>query len=230
MSNVIKGVAEAVSSKEGKPHPKYGVSYQTSIKVNGVWYGAFTKKSAEQLGLAKDRLVSFTWVENGEYKNFDPKSLSVSTTQGTDSTPTASGSAPTKAAYSGGSNSGIKVGHAINNAVQLAVAKGDTSLKAIHGHAVDIITLSVKLEGQFDRIIAVAQKKLAEATEGKPDVAASATPAKAASSPKTEPAAKTAKAKAKPAPAPEPEPEAEEDVPAPDETSAEPEFNDDIPF
>ncbi len=225
----IKGVAEAVSCKEGNDHPKYGMSYQTSIKVKGEWYGAFTKKTADELGLEKGKLVSFTYTENGKYKNFDPKSLAVSTT----STPSAASGSASAPARTGFNEAGVKVGHAINNAVLLAVANKDTSIKAIHGFAVDILTLSVKLDGQYDKIIAVAKKKIAAAAEGNAEGAAASAPDEnpAASSPKTATAKKTpAKPAAKKAPEPEPEEQQEEEVPPAVAQFAEPDFDDDIPF
>lgn len=216
----IKGTIEAASCKEGNDHPKYGMSYQTSIKVKGEWYGAFTRKTAEELGLGKGKLVSFTFTENGKYKNFDPKSLAVSTSTApaaaSTSTSTSSGSAP---ARSGFNEAGVKVGHAINNAVQLAIANKATDLKSIHGLAVDILTLSVKLESQYEKVVTVAKKKMDEAT------APAAEPEEApAPKPKAKPAAKAK-------PKPEPEPEVEEEAPpAPPEQAAEPDFDDDIPF
>lgn len=227
----IKGVAEAVSCKEGNDHPKYGKSYQVSIKVDDEWYGAFTKKTADQLGIGKGRLVSFTYTENGKYKNFDPKSLVVS-----ESAETASGKSTTGGnAYSGSTGSaGIKVGHAINNAVAL-VASGkvpveDSILRTIHGQAVRILALSVKLEAQFNTIIASAEDVYAKAT----DSSSINEPTATASVPKR--AAKT-RAKAKPAPVQEPDPEQqqdddEDDLPPdmPQEVEAEPDFDDDIPF
>ena len=228
----VKGTIGAVSCKEGNDHPKYGKSWVTSIKVNDEWYGAFTKKTADELGLEKGKLVSFTWSENGKYKNFDPKSLSVAQQQATTSG-TVGGSAAPKTGYSGsfgGNTAGIKVGHAINNAVQLAIASKDTSLKAIHGHAVDILALSVKLEGQFEQIVGKADAVLAKANAnvGTPasEAAAPAVTGKAAA-PKT----KKVKAAAAPTPPPVEEPEPTEEEAPEVETPAEPSFDDDdIPF
>lgn len=228
----VKGTIQAVTCKEGNEHPTYGKSWMTRIKVNEEWYGGFTKKTAEELGLVKGKLVSFTWSENGEYKNFDPKSLSVS--QAAASAPAASApAAGGSRAYSGGNNAGIKVGHAINNAVQLAIKTGDITLKAIHGHAVDIIALSVKLEGQFDQIVAKAAERIQKAGANAGTPAAEA-PAPAATGKTAAP--KATRKKAAPAPAPvappveEPEPDSEEAPPV--EAPAEgPSFDDDdIPF
>lgn len=224
----VKGTIEAVSCKEGNEHPTYGKSWQTSIKVNDVWYGAFTKKDADGLGLSKGKLVTFTFTENGKYKNFDPKSLVVSASQAAPAAAPAAG----KSGYSGnyGSNgAGIKVGHAINNAVQLAIAKGDTSLKAIHGHAVDILALSVKLEGQFEQIVARSDSVIQKAGANAGQPAAEA-PAPAATGKTAAP--KTRKKAAAPTPPPPPAAEVEEEAPPVEvPAQAEPSFDDDdIPF
>ena len=92
----VKGTVQAVSCKEGNDHPTYGKSWITSIKVDEVWYGGFTKKTADDLGLAKGKLVSFTWAAKGEHKNFDPKSLVVSQSQASPAAaPSATGSKAT---------------------------------------------------------------------------------------------------------------------------------------
>ncbi len=210
MSNV-KGTVEQVSQKEEQG--RKGKYYKIGLKIEGDWYNGINNK---KVSVEEGDLVSFATEQNGEYENINFKSLKVSETAEAPERPSKSaGSTSGKGSYSGsGGNSGIKVGHAINNAVLLAIAAKDTSLKAIYGHAVDILTMSVALEQRFDGIVTKATEKLAEA---KP----------AAKTPKAkdpEPEPEEVKPKAKPKAAakkPEPEPEEPENGPA---------FDDDIPF
>lgn len=226
--DTVKGVVQAVKDA-GPKKGKYGTQYRISLKVDDEWYGGFFGKSAEALGLEEGKLVTFDVVYNGEYKNIETKTLKVSDSQEAPkkqaaSTGGSSGSAGK--AYSGGNNAGIKVGHAINNAVQLAIAAKTTDLKSIHGLAVDIIALSVKLEGQFEQIVASAAARLAKASGAEPQQEAPA------EQPKAKPAAK-AKPAPKKAPPPPPEPEADDTASENDDPPTdpgEPDFDDDIPF
>lgn len=173
--DTIKGTIQQVSSKEGNKHPKFGRSWRVGLKIEDVWYNAFMKAPAEDSGLEEGVLVTFSYSENGDYMNFDPKSLKVSTKG--EAKPASSKTSDSGASQSTGSGSkgsytagGVEVGHAINNAVQIAIAQGvtgqdgKTNLKAIHGIAVDILTLSVKLKGQYEKIIAAASKAVAPKT------------------------------------------------------------------
>lgn len=231
MSDSIKGVLEAVKCVEGADHPKYGISYQISLKVDGEWYGGFTKKDADDLGLEKGRVVSFNTIQKGKYVNFDPKSLVVSKTA---EAPASSGKASggKSGSYSGGNNAGIKVGHAINNAVAL-VAAGKVPvegslLRTLHATAVQIIALSVKLESQFDAIVGKAGEVYDKNTTE--NSAAEAPPTQASSGKKATTKSKAGKKPAPPPPEPEPEPEDDDDAPPVQEPESEPDFDDDIPF
>ncbi len=225
--DTVKGVVQAVKDA-GPKKGKYGTQYRISLKVDDEWYGGFFGKSADDLGLEEGKLVTFDVVYNGEYKNIETKTLKVSASQEAPKQQGKAGGATAgKTAYSGGNNAGIKVGHAINNAVQLAIAAKTTDLKSIHGLAVDIIALSVKLEGQFDQIVATAAQRLAKASGEEPAQEAPAETPKAKPATKAKPAAK--KAAPPPPPPPEPdEPESENDEPPTD--PGEPDFDDDIPF
>lgn len=208
----IKGTVEGFKCDEKQG--RKGKYYSVGVKVNGQWYNGLSNK---QLADCNGKVVSFDTVENGEYVNIDFKSFSVSATA----------PAPEKRegkAYSaggGGGNglAGVKVGHAINNAVVLAAAKGDTSLKTIYNLAVDIIALGVALEGRFEGIVATAGDRLKQANGAAP------APAEKAEAP-----APKAKAKAKAKPAPEPEPEPEPETEAAEVLDTQPDFDDDIPF
>lgn len=220
MSESVKGVIEGVSCKEGNDHPKYGMSYQTSIKVSGDWYGAFTKKTAEQLGLEKGKLVTFTYTENGKYKNFDPKTLKVSETAEPGQQKAASGGA-----RGGGFERAIARGQAVNNAVALYVNGKATNLRDALKTAIELHAVA---DHFFDKLLSGVDVATALKGNDAPAAkAASEAPAAKATTPKAKAAGK---AKAKPEPQPDPEPEADDDTPPPVEAPAEPEFDDDIPF
>lgn len=220
----VKGVVQKFKDA-GPQKGKFGIQHRISLQVEGEWYSGFFGKSAESLKLRDGCVVSFTYTEKGDFKNIDVKSLQVSEPAEQPAKVDAP-AATSKPAYRSG-DAGIKVGHAINNAVQLGVAAGKTDIKSLHGFAVDILTLSRKLEGQYEQIVAVADKKIAAGTVGAaPAEKSAATPEKAAETPK--PKAKPGpKPKPKPAPEPEPEYEEQEETAEPD---AEPDFDDDIPF
>lgn len=64
------------------------------------------------------------------------------------------------------SDAGIKVGHAINNAVQIAIASGmQTDMAEIAAFARDILKLSKKLEGEYMSIVTDAPVAEAPATK-----------------------------------------------------------------
>lgn len=170
----IKGIIEAVSCKERPKHPKYGISYQVSVKIGDNWYGGFNKKDAASLGLEKGRLVSFTAVESGDFLNIDFKTLEVSKTAAPAATGGKSG---------GGYNDNVigqKIGHAITNAVALAVAAGKTDSATIEKYAEVILKLSKKLNGRFSEITADEPEADSEQEEEKPAAKPKATKPKAA--------------------------------------------------
>ncbi len=220
---MIKGTVESVKAENVAG--KYGPQVKASIKVDGSWYGGFFKPAQWPTNVAQGCVVVFETKQNGEYVNIVPGTVQVSETAAVPD----KADKPVRSAYSGSGSSstaGIKVGHAINNAVQLAIANKDTSLKAIYGHAVDVLSLSVALEGRFEGIVAAASERLKpQAQPGNvPAAAPSATPESAAPSPEPAPVKKAApkpKAKSEPAPA-----QQEPALPA----TTGPMFDDDIPF
>lgn len=199
---MAKGLITRVSSKENAPN-KFGKSWKIGIQLDEVdtWYNiSFAKKDAEALGLVKGRVVSFEYSTDDYGNKIDPKTIEVSR-EAAPAKAAASGGAPAGKSWSG--EKGVKVGHAINNAVQLAIASGDLELKNIHKFAVNILTLSVKLEGQYEAIIAKATDK----AEPAPAPATDPAPAKPATKPKAAPK------KAEPAPAPEADAFEDDDIP-----------------
>lgn len=217
MSN-IKGTVEQVSSKKGSTHPKYGVSYSVGIKIDGEWYNGFFKKDAAALGLEAGVLVSFEVVQKGDYLNIDPKSLTVA--EAGERQPASTGTKAAPRSGGGYNEAGVKVGHAINNAVQIAVAQGITgkdgkvNLKAIHGIALDILILGVRLEQQYQGAIEAAKAKFAEQDQGQQEQPPEdAPPPKEKAAPKGKAAANKAPPKQTPPPAQQQDAFEDDDIP-----------------
>lgn len=218
----ISGVVQAVSEKENK-HPKFGTSYKIGLKIDDSWYGAFFKQSAAKLGCVEGATATFDTEQNGEYENIVPKSLKIEAPEEGAADDAPAKSAGGKKPWAG--ERGTKIGHAINNAVNIAAAAGEANnLKAIHGYACDILALAVVLEGQYDRILESAAERVKAKTgttakAADPEPEPSVVPEKVeAPKQKAEAPKKAAPAKAKPAPA--------KAAPPQDDDG----FDDDIPF
>lgn len=198
----VKGLVEGVSIK---PTKKPGF-FKVGLKVDGQWYNAFTKRGNEDD--YRGRLVQFDFTVDDYGNKIDTASLKVA-------------KAPVEAApvkASGGGRiasieSGIAVGHAINNAVQLAIANGNTSFENIRLLAENVLELSVHLNRDYLLIVEAA--KHSEPEEQPEPEAPAPTPPPAKPAPKAAPKKAAPKAAAKPAP-----------TPPGDET----EWEDDIPF
>lgn len=199
------GVIERVHSTELDEEDRFGNTYRTSIKLDdGEWYGLGGGKkpdvSIKHNGgwhtLAEGDTVEVVYKVNGKYRNAKRSTLTLeeagegggSSNQSSNRGSGSSGSVAGKggAARSGGNQlAGIKVGHALNNAVNLAIAEKDLSLSNIRLNAENIIRLSAELEADFDNI--------------------TADPAPVADNAKTEKPKRKAPAKKKAEPEPEPE-------------------------
>lgn len=216
----VKGILQEVGEFQND-HPKYGISYRLVLTVDGEKYSAFVKQSAKKLGLVKGKLVTFSTETKGDYENWLPKTLQISepaesdlpADDATDEAPAAKPAAK-KTPWAG--EKGVKIGHAINNAVLITNAAGAAgSLKAIHAAACDILALSVVLEGQYDRIIESAAERVkaktgapATAETPEPEQEVPPAPAPKPKAAAAKPAAKPAAAKPKPVQAPDPNPDA----------------------
>lgn len=164
MSDTIKGLVEAVSCKPGKRRGTFLVS----IKVGEEWYGGFTGKDADALGIERGRLVKFNFSENGQYKNFDPKSLQIS-----DEAPQQEATGEQKPRKTSEYDRGASVGHAITTATALAIAQlgSDVTIKDVAKLSVEVLTLSLKLKAGYDTITektSPAEPKKAPAKKSKP--------------------------------------------------------------
>lgn len=224
MSNQVKGIVQKFYDN-GTQDGKWGVQYKVAIEVAGTKYSAFLAKPAATLGLAVGKQVEFAYTENGQYKNMDAKSLKISEAPAQQAAPAQRASAP---AAANNQQAGIKVGHAINNAVQLACAKGDTSLLTIHSLAADILALSVKLESQYGQIVGHAEERYQARVTANPTPAEQPAPEPAAAAPVKAKATRKTAAKATPQPEPTPAPEPQPE-PQP-EPAQQDEWVDDIPF
>lgn len=169
---MIKGIVQAVACEDVTG--KFGPQKKVKIKVGDAWYSGFIKPSEWPTPpLREGDTVAFEVVRRGEYDNIKaPISVATSVPN-----PAVKGQS---SAYSGSNLAGVKVGHALNNAVQLAIASGDTSLKTIYDHAVTILNVGYELENRFDSIIkAAAERKHAAAEKVKAVPKVEPTPAPA---------------------------------------------------
>lgn len=170
------GIVAALSSKE-VAEDQFGNKFLRSFKLEGddKWY-ALGKGKNEKFNIKKGK--DFYAVQEGdeiefmyevnEYNGKDYYNVKssnvrlVSSGVGSVSKPAGKpAAAPAKAAPAStpvarAGDAGIKVGHAINNAVQVCVAAGDTSDAAIEAVAVRILRLSKKLETAYLDIVADA--------------------------------------------------------------------------
>lgn len=222
------GIISRVSIKDTTPD-NYGNDKLKSFQIEGdeKWYGLGkskgdtinVKKGKDYVPVVVGDEIEFFY-EESEYNGktyYNAKSSQIKlVAKGTGqaqaaakSAPKPAASAPARSANTGGSSgakppyeAGIKVGHAINNAVQLVCAEeGPITLAAIEQKAIAILKLSRRLEQGFESIFDNSYQPLGT---------------KAAPQPEPEPE-----------PEPEPTPEPEPEKPAPASIA---DFDDDIPF
>lgn len=204
---LTKGAVERVSQKT--VNTKYGERFGIGIVVDGEWYNFLSQETPNSLGLVEGASVAFQYRDNEYGHQLDGKSLEVAKGQGRTTR-----AAPARSGVVSGV-AGAACGHAITNAVQLAIADGDTSTKNIYSKAVDILAVATHLQSRYDKIVEAAKK--GEQEKLKPDVEEDEAE-EVVEKPKKKAPAK----KAKPEPEPEPEPEEDE--------QGEIDFDDDCPF
>lgn len=155
---MIKGVVSRVSAKQNSR------GYTMGLCINDNWYNLFDKYDTS--AKFRDKLVSFDYTEDDRgFKKVNPNSMVVAEPEA--SRPTTGTAAPTSRAYTS-NETGIKVGHALNNAVQLAIADKDTSEGNILDRAEQILSLSVSLEKDFSRIVSEAKEGNVKKQEAPP--------------------------------------------------------------
>lgn len=208
----LKGVVESTNSKPITT--KYGKKNKIGLKIEGNWYNVLLGDDVDAAKY-KGKLVSFSYSETDYGKSIDAKTLKVAENAGTASH---TGGAKAKGDY----NVGVKVGHAINNGVTMAIAAKAAGSKApllqlAEVYAAEIIKLSLRLEASYEEIAETAQaeQELGEA-EGEPEPEQQAEPAP--EKPKEKPKAVAKKPAAKPA------------EKAPEKPAEDVGFDDDIPF
>lgn len=159
----ITGTIERVASKPKET--KYGKAYSIGIVVEGEWYNFMDKKDANQLGLEEGASATFVYNDDDYGHKINGKTLKVAESATRKTVP------PSKRAggFTSSGNAGVACGHAINNAVQMAVADGDTTTENVYEHAVTILKLSVLLQGQYDKIVASVNDKPKAKPEPKPE-------------------------------------------------------------
>lgn len=148
----ITGVVQRISERD--VNTKFGASVNVGINIDGEWYSALTKHGKADLNVQEGKTVRFSFTENGKYKNIDSKTFQVSNKAAVAvEKPASSGGGST-----GGNIAGVKVGHSLTNAVQLAIADKDPSIENIKKRAVAILNLSKLLEDNFDSLFVEPEK------------------------------------------------------------------------
>lgn len=166
---VAEGVIEVVSSKE-IPEDQYGNTFRRSFKLEGndQWFGVGAGKKGDisiKVGtdwhkLSKGDVVEFMYEQNGAYANVKTTKITVKKSGGGSNSSTPVAKAPASPGRSGSFDSGIKTGHALNNAVQLAIAQGKTDMGTIEKLASEILNLSRKIEQNFESYFTDEKKEV----------------------------------------------------------------------
>lgn len=130
MSNteIIRGEVQAVN-KGGSFTGKFGLAYKHGLKVNDTWVN-YVDKSEESSYHQGDtvEIIAEAWINNnGEVGGWQTKKSQIKrlSSNGTSSTVTTTSSNPVKTATSG--SVGVEVGHAYTNAVNIALARTQSS-------------------------------------------------------------------------------------------------------
>lgn len=169
-----KGKIARISFKETTPD-NYGNNVMKSFKLEGDdnWYGLGkgkgevlkVKRGKEFVEVNEGDTVEFMYDEsewNGKIY-YNTKSINIklvakgdgsssvsSVSKGGSQTPSSTSPSQSKG---GGYEAGIKVGHAINNAVQIAISTGDTSDANIRKISERILRLSKTLEAEYLEVV-----------------------------------------------------------------------------
>lgn len=182
------GVIERIHSAELDEPDRFDNTFRTSIKLDdGEWYGLGGGKKPEVNikhdggwhTLAEGDTVEVFYQVNGKYRNAKRSTITLKEAGegGNSGGRPAAGGGNKNTAVAGkaggtrqGGNqlAGIKVGHALNNAVNLAIAEKDLSLSNIRVHAENIIRLSAELEADFEKITASPEPVADNAKTEKP--------------------------------------------------------------
>lgn len=170
--SATKGTVAKIVVKESTVD-QFGNNMLKSFKLDGdeKWYGLGKskgdfiniKKGKDFLKLKEGDVIEFMYDES-EYNGktyYNTKSSNIKlVASGSGSLPSSQSVSPkaqatsnTTTFKSGGYEAGIKVGHAINNAVQIAIHNGDTSNEAIRQLAVQILRLSKEIESSYSEIV-----------------------------------------------------------------------------
>lgn len=172
----VTGIISKVFHKEIE-EDDYGNLYRSAVKLqdDDNWYGlGGGKKPSANVKVGKDYYelregdeVTIIYTVNGKYRNAKRSKITLESEPQKGESPSRSGGGQSgggkssagsgnRASGGGGSGlAGIKVGHALNNAVQLSIAVGQDigDPAVIREHAETILRLSVELEADYETII-----------------------------------------------------------------------------
>jgi hypothetical protein len=200
----VQGVIEKIQTKE-IPADQWGNTWQRSLKINGDFFGVgkgkkpvvSVKHGQEWVDLKEGMTVKFM-VKSREYqgKTFYDKEGNITILKGSSGavSPPAAGdsvkAAPAARASYGSGDKGIKIGHALTNAVQLFVAG---KIDNVEDAAWEILKLSEKMNVEYESRMSGAAAETGESKPATPKASASrgATSASSISTASRKPAAAT---------------------------------------
>ena len=191
----VEGAVQRINIKQVDPEKNFGKDFKTSVLINNVWYdiGAAAqpkisvKHSQGWHEVAEGDVLEFMcesreyngktyWRKKGSIvfkgSGGSPKVASAPSTSRTNT-------APVAVKYNG--DKGVKIGHAITNAVNICIAKAtvhnnttNLNFDTIEEHAWEVLNLSERMNAEYDQKMSAVNGK---AVESKPEtVKASATP------------------------------------------------------
>jgi hypothetical protein len=108
-----------------------------------MWFGAYAVD--DLLGVGKGDQVEFRYYVSGTFNNIDSKSFKITKKIAAPAAPAGSGSGTTGGNGNYGQNVGVEIGMSINNAVQIAIAEGNTDIAHIKSVAFGIYKISADM-------------------------------------------------------------------------------------
>lgn len=185
----VQGVIEQIYTKE-IPADRFQNTWRRALKINGTFFGVgagkkpvvSVKQGQEWIDLREGMTVKFMVKERvgGDGKTYYDKEGNITIVKGADgkvqevaSAPSTSrtNTAPVAVKYNG--DKGVRVGHAITNAVNICIAKAtihgtvtNLNISEIEDHAWAVLSLSEKMVSEFDTKMSAVSEK---AVESKPE-------------------------------------------------------------
>ena len=172
MTKVCTGAIENIIAKEiEKPSPKqveYGYKFNLTLKIDGKFFSCggrkvnklSIKKGNDYIDLGVGDEITFVYdikqVEDKEFFNVSGTGISLLSKGSPPAEPSFKPSFPTTVVHKPQvvhENVGVSVGHAVSNAVHLAIAKKQMTPEDIESFAKDILLISKGLRDDYENIM-----------------------------------------------------------------------------